>query len=103
MKFTINRNLLQNNLSVAQKAMASKSNMPALTGILVNVLEDRIVLTTSNIDLAIRVEIKEADFRIERTGDCLIPGRLFIDIIRKLNGEQVSLDRKSTRLNSSHR
>lgn len=92
MKFTINRNLLQNNLSVAQKAMASKSNMPALTGILVNVLEDRIVLTTSNIDLAIRVEIKEADFRIERTGDCLIPGRLFIDIIRKLNGEQVSLE-----------
>ena len=92
MKFTINRNLLQNNLSVAQKAMASKSNMPALTGILVNVLEDKIVLTTSNIDLAIRVEIKEADFRIERTGDCLIPGRLFIDIIRKLNGEQVSLE-----------
>ncbi|MCR5741250.1 MAG: DNA polymerase III subunit beta [Gammaproteobacteria bacterium] len=92
MKILINRNLLQANLQVVQKAMLARSNMPALTGILFNVKENEIFLTTSNMELAIRTKIENADFKVERTGDCLIPGKLFVDVVRKLNGEEVSLE-----------
>ena len=92
MKFTINKNLLIENLQIVQKAMAVRSNMPALTGIYTKVSDDKITLITSNIDLAIKVEIENKDFKIESTGECLIPGKLFVDVVRKFNGDEVSLE-----------
>ena len=92
MKFVINKNLLQQSLSIAQKAMAARSNMPALTGILFKVRDNKIKITTSNMDLAIQVLLENADFKIEREGECLIPGKLFVDVVRKLNGDEISIE-----------
>ncbi len=92
MKFTINKNLLIENLQIVQKAMAVRSNMPALTGIYTKVTDSKITLVTSNIDLAIKVEIENKDFKIEDAGECLIPGKLFVDVVRKFNGDDVSLE-----------
>lgn len=92
MKFTINKNLLIENLQIVQKAMAVRSNMPALTGIYTKVTDSKITLVTSNIDLAIKVEIENKDFKIEDAGECLIPGKLFVDVVRKFNGDEVSLE-----------
>lgn len=92
MKFVINKNLLQQSLSIAQKAMAARSNMPALTGILVKVKNDTIKMVTSNMDLAIQLVLENQDFKIESEGECLIPGKLFVDVVRKLNGDEVSIE-----------
>lgn len=92
MKFTINKNLFLEKINVAQKAMASRSNMPALTGILFSCKEDKLVMTTSNGEVAIRVTISDPSLNIEKTGVCLIPGKIFGDIIRKLNGDEIEIE-----------
>lgn len=92
MKIIINKNLLLQNLQTASKALAARSNIPALMGIYLKAQEGKIIIITSNGDLSIKEEISNADFKIESDGECLIPGKLFCDMVRKLNGDDISLE-----------
>ncbi len=95
MKFTINRNLFLDKITVAQKAMASRSNMPALTGILMSCNDkNELIMTTSNGETAIRVVVKNPALTIEEVGICLVPGRIFGDLIKKLAGDDVEIELK---------
>ncbi len=91
MIFSINKEVFLNNLTVAQKAVSSKTPNPALQGINIEAKEDSIVIITSNSDISIKLEIKDQSLQIEKTGTSLIPGKFFIDIIRKLDAETISL------------
>jgi len=92
MNFKIEKTALLNCLNVSQKAMAAKSNMPALTGILITCKDGKVVLNTSNTDISIKVEVEHASLEIINDGTCLVPGRLFCDIIRKLGGDEVEIE-----------
>jgi len=92
MKFTINRGLFLEKLQTAQKSLASKSNMPALSGIYVSCKESSMTLVTSNTETAIKVVINDPSLNIEDEGKCLIPGKLFGDIVRKLNGDEIDIE-----------
>ena len=94
MKFTINKNLFLEKLQIAQKAMASRSNMPALTGILISCENEELTMVTSNSEIAIKVLINEPSLSIETEGSCLVPGKIFGDIVRKLNGEDIEFEYK---------
>ena len=59
MNFQINKDTLLNNLITAQKALSNKTPNPALQGIKLEVLKDHLVITTSNSDIAIKLNIKE--------------------------------------------
>ena len=91
MNFEINKDILLNNLIVAQKALSNKTPNPALQGIRLDVLEDHLIITTSNSDIAIKLTVKDNSLSIQSTGSVLIPGKYFIEIIRKLDGLKVSL------------
>jgi DNA polymerase-3 subunit beta len=91
MNFQINKDILLNNLIVAQKALSNKTPNPALQGIKLDVLEDHLVITTSNSDIAIKLTIKDPSLVIKEQGSVLIPGKYFVEIIRKLDGLKVSL------------
>ncbi|AIO18277.1 DNA polymerase III subunit beta [Candidatus Izimaplasma bacterium HR1] len=91
MNFQINKDTLLNNLIVAQKALSNKTPNPALQGIKLDVLEDHLIITTSNSDIAIKLTVKDPSLSIQSTGSVLIPGKYFIEIIRKLDGLKVSL------------
>ena len=88
MKFTCEKNLLTNAISVASRTVCQKSSIPALEGILLRA-EDRLYLTGYNLETGITVQL---DAEIQRTGDCVMPARLFFDIIRKLPDEFVMLE-----------
>lgn len=92
MKFTIDKNLFLNNLMIVQKAMAARSNMPALTGIMITAKDGTITLVASNTELSIKTTIANADFKIDSEGVCLVPGKLFVDIVRKLNGDNIEVE-----------
>lgn len=92
MKFKIERNLFLDKLSVVSKATASKTNMPALSGILVECSDDRMTLTSSNGEISIRVIIDDPKLSIEEDGTCLIPGKIFNEIVRKLNGTDIEIE-----------
>ena len=91
MNFQINKDILLNNLIVAQKALSNKTPNPALQGIKLEVLEDHLIITTSNSDIAIKQTVKDSSLSIQSKGSVLIPGKYFIEIIRKLDGLKVSL------------
>ncbi len=91
MNFQINKDILLNNLIIAQKALSNKTPNPALQGIKLDVLDDYLVITTSNSDIAIKVVIKDPSLSIKKQGSVLIPGKYFVEIIRKLDGLKVVL------------
>jgi len=91
MNFQINKDTLLNNLITAQKALSNKTPNPALQGIKLEVLKDHLVITTSNSDIAIKLNIKDPSLSVKSEGAVLIPGKYFIEIIRKLDGLKVNL------------
>jgi len=91
MNFQINKDTLLNSLITAQKSLSNKTPNPALQGIKLDVLEDSLVITTSNSDIAIRLSVKDQSLDVKTVGSVLIPGKYFIEIIRKLDGLKVSL------------
>ncbi|KFZ25525.1 MAG: DNA polymerase III subunit beta [Candidatus Izimaplasma bacterium HR2] len=91
MNFQINKDILLNSLITAQKALSNKTPNPALQGIKLEVMSDHLIITTSNSDIAIKLVVKDNNLNIKEQGSVLIPGKYFIEIIRKLDGLKVSL------------
>ena len=91
MNFQINKDTLLSNLIIAQKALSNKTPNPALQGIKLEVFTDHLLITTSNSDIAIKLNVKDASLAVKSEGSVLIPGKYFIEIIRKLDGLKVSL------------
>jgi DNA polymerase-3 subunit beta len=89
MNFTIAKDVILNHLLIAQKALSTKTPAPYLQGIKIEVYAHELVLVTSNSDISIKISIKDESLKVEATGAILIPGKYFVEIIRKLNGEAV--------------
>ena len=87
MKFTCEKSKLAQAISVAIRTVAPKSAIPALEGIHLRAGQE-LQLTGFNMETGVTVRV-EADIR--ETGVCVMPARLFFDIIRKLPDEDVSV------------
>lgn len=85
MNFSINTNILLHNLLVSQKALSTKTPAPYLQGIKLEARKNEIILITSNSDIAIKILVKDESLSVETTGEVLIPGKVFVDFIRKLD------------------
>jgi DNA polymerase-3 subunit beta len=91
MNFSINTDVLLNNLLVSQKALSTKTPAPYLQGIKLEVHSNEVILITSNSDIAIKITIKDESLNVEDTGEVLIPGKVFVDFIRKLEKDIVEI------------
>lgn len=81
MKFTCEKNSIQDAINICQKAITGKSNMPLLEGIKILASENMLVLTGSDKDLSIETKINADVFE---EGEIVVDSKLFGDIIRKL-------------------
>ena len=61
MNFTIDRDVLLENLNNISRGLPQKSPMPILTGIKMEVTKDDLYMTSSNIDLSIKVSVTTLD------------------------------------------
>ncbi len=89
MRFEINKDKLLYHLLIAQKALSNKTPNPALQGVKLDVEKDALVITTSNAEISIKIVVEDASLSVESEGSVLIPGKYFIEIIRKLDGQMV--------------
>lgn len=87
MKFTCEKNQLVSAISVASRTVAQKSAISGLEGILIRA-GVKVVLTGYNLETGITVSV---DADIQETGACVMPARLFFDIVRKLPDDTVSI------------
>ena len=88
MKFTCEKALLVSAISVAARTVSPKSNIPCLEGILLRA-GIGVQLTGFNLETGITVKVAAS---VTEAGLCVMPARLFFDIIRKLPDEEVTIE-----------
>ena len=81
MRFTCEKSMLAAGLNIAGRTVAVKSSLTVLEGILCRAASGGISLTGYNMETAITHQF-EAD--VSDDGECILPARLFGDIIRRL-------------------
>lgn len=86
MKFSCEKVLLQSAVNVASRAVAAKSSIPALEGVLLQARPDGLTVSGYNMNTGIRTAL-EAD--VTETGDLVLSARLFGEIIRRLPDDVV--------------
>ena len=95
MKFSCEKALLQSMIAIASRAVAPKSTIPALEGVLLEA-EQELNLTGYNLKTGIRGTIS-AD--ISEPGSIVLSARLFGDIIRRLPDDVVTLSTNDLMVN----
>ena len=88
MKFTCEKVRLVSAISVASRTVAQKSAIPALEGILLKAGGVKVMLTGYNLETGITVGL---DADIAEPGACIMPARLFFDIVRKMPDDTITI------------
>src|SRR5947208_3330981 len=82
MKFRAERDALVDAMATAGRAAATRGGaLPALSGIRLELIDDRLHLAGSDLDLSVQVEIGVVG---QEAGVCVVPARLATDIVRAL-------------------
>src|SRR5699024_6165167 len=110
MKFTIQRDYFLNQLNDTLKAISPRTTLPILTGIKIDATDKGIILTGSDSEISIEITIQEnidgeKIVDIEEKGSVVLPGRFFVDIVKKLPGKTVNLstnDQFKTLITTGH-
>ena len=93
MKFTIEKNLLLENLANVVKAVSSKNIIPILNGVKFDLNEEGLYLTASDSDLTIRSFIEKGSIKnVEKEGSIIVQSKYILDIIRKLPNDSINFE-----------
>ncbi len=92
MKFKINRDDFSNGLQQVLNIVSTRSTMPILGNVLIEAKDDRICLSTTNLDLGIRSCIKAS---VDNEGEITLPVRRLAMIIRELPKVEVFVEASS--------
>ncbi len=89
MKFSCFTDKLREGITNVQRAVASKSTLPALEGILIATDSDKIILSGYDLEIAIKTSI-EANITTE--GCVVVNARLFSEMIKKAQTDYVLIE-----------
>ena len=96
MKFTIKRTAFMNQLNNVSRAISSKSTIPILLGIKMTATEEGITLVGSDTELSIEgflpIKDESLGLSIESTGSVVVTSRYFLEVIRKLPADTVTVE-----------
>ena len=88
MKFSCEKILLQNAISTTSRAVAVKSSIPALEGLLLSASGEELTISGYNMQTGIRTRFSA---EIEEAGNIVLNARLFGDIVRRMPDDMVTL------------
>ena len=89
MKFKCSQQILAKSLGTVSKAVAMRTTMPVLKGVLIEVKKDYIKLTAT--DLNIQIE-KKLTADIESEGSVIVQFKLFDEIVRKIPSGDIEIE-----------
>lgn len=87
MKFSCSQNKLSKSLNIISKAISTRTTMPILKGILIDVEDGTLTLTASDLDISVIRKIKVDSIE---NGKIVVNAKIFIDIIRKLPSAEIN-------------
>lgn len=90
MKFLCKKTELSRALNTVQKAVTNRTTIPILKGILLEINDDNVLnILASDLDLSIQ---KKIDIESYEKGSIVVSARLFVDIIKKLSSEDITIE-----------
>lgn len=96
MKFKINRKDLAKHIFIVQRAISARTTMQILEGILIKSKDNKISLTATDTEISI---VTETSALVEEEGQIVVNGRLFGNIIRKLNNDDIFIKVENFNMN----
>lgn len=99
MKIRVLKNELNESIQHVAKAISSRTTIPILTGIKLEVNFQGMTLTASDTDISIQAFIPAEDkdkkiVQVERPGSVVLPAKFFVEIIKKLPSQEVEMEVK---------
>ncbi len=88
MKVSILTTNLQNKLSFINHAISQKSQIPILLNILLETVEDKLKISSTDLEIGIEVYIQAT---IEEKGLVTVPAKTFIELINSITEESITL------------
>ena len=89
MNFICEQQKLNSVLNIVSKAVSTRTTIPVLKGIMIKAEEGKVTFSASDLDFSIQ-DSCEADILEE--GSIIVMARLFLDIVRKLPGDEVKIE-----------
>lgn len=89
MKFSIERNIIADALINASKASATRSSIPALEGILLNLKNNILTVTGYDLEMGIKCMVPVSESFEE--GEVVVSSKIFGEMIRKMPGGIVNI------------
>ena len=88
MQVICNKQLLADAVANVSRAVSSKNTLAALEGILMRAADGKLHLTGYDLELAISTSIEA---RVQEPGDIVLSARIFLDMIRRMPSEEISI------------
>lgn len=93
MRFSIDAENLLQATQILSRATASKTPIPALTGIYFKCIDEKkLLLRATDLEIGIEYIISA---NIEEMGSMVVPAKYFLDILRKMPNTKITLTKKS--------
>ena len=89
MKFSCYQKDLATAVTNVQRAVSPKTNLPALEGILIKAIDDKIVLCGYDLEIGITTSVLST---VQENGSIVVSAKLFAEIIRRLPDNSVSIE-----------
>ncbi len=89
MKIVCDKNQLNEAIQTVQRAVATKSNLPSVEGILFSATYDTLTLTGYDFEMGIKTTIP---CEVEIDGTVVLSASLLANIVRKMSNEEISID-----------
>lgn len=104
MKIVCTQDELSRFLQIVSRAIASKTTLPILTGILLKTNENSLSCLAT--DLEIAIEVKVPNIQVLEPGSIVLPGKTFVDIVKHLPPYPIEIEfndqSKMVTINSHH-
>lgn len=95
MKFTCFKKDITKALNTVSKAVTTRTTVPILKGILIKVKENNLTLTAYDLDILIETTIPITGYE---DGELVVAAKLFNEIVRKLPGEEISINNEEDKV-----
>ncbi|WP_410770086.1 DNA polymerase III subunit beta [Fontibacillus sp. BL9] len=97
MKIRVLKHDLNESIQYVAKAISSRTTIPILTGIKLEVNFQGMTLTASDTDISIQAFIPAEDqdkqiVQVERPGSVVLPAKFFVEIIKKLPSNEIEME-----------
>lgn len=93
MKFNLSTNIFAKALKTVSKAVAAKSTLPALEGVLIEALDNKVIFTGYNLEIAIKTVVDEVNVKEE--GTAVVPFHMLDAIVNKAAAPEIDFSTSS--------